>query len=67
VAEALRARWPGLRVVLLADDRYERGARRAAAQSGIGFLCRPFTMASLAARVREALDARQGQAAAARR
>ena len=67
VAAVLRARWPGLPVLLLADGRHESVARRAAAQSGAGVLCRPFTMASLAARVRETLDAGHGRASAATR
>lgn len=56
LADLLRARWPELRVLLLADAEYERAARRNAARRDIGFLCRPFTMAVLAARVRECLD-----------
>jgi len=56
LAEMFRARRPGLRVLLLGDSKYERLTRRAASRKGSGFLCRPFTMASLAARVRESLD-----------
>lgn len=56
LAELLRVRWPELRVLLLADAEYERAERRTAARNGMAFLCRPFTMASLAARVRECLD-----------
>ena len=56
LAEQLRARRSNLRVLLLADNAYVRLARRAAAQKGLGLLSRPFTMASLAAGVREALD-----------
>lgn len=65
LAGLLRQRRPGVRVLLLADTQEERLSRRVAARTGIGFLCRPFTMASLAARVREALDARRGSALAA--
>jgi CheY-like chemotaxis protein len=56
VAAQLRARRPNLRVLLLADPAYARLARRPAARNGFGMLSRPFTMASLAAGVREALD-----------
>jgi CheY-like chemotaxis protein len=56
LAEQLRTRRPDLRVLLLADSAYVRLARRTMAQKGFGWLCRPFTMASLAAGVREALD-----------
>jgi two-component system, cell cycle sensor histidine kinase and response regulator CckA len=56
LTEMLRSRCPGLRVLLVADTDYERLARRAAARKRIGFLCRPFTMATLAVRVRESLD-----------
>jgi DNA-binding response OmpR family regulator len=56
LADVLRGRRPGLRVLFLADRDYERLARRAAALKGVEFLCRPFTMASLASRVRACLD-----------
>lgn len=65
LAGLMRERKPGVRVLLLADTQYERVSRRLAARTGIGFLCRPFTMASLAARVRKTLDAGRGTALAA--
>jgi DNA-binding response OmpR family regulator len=65
LAGLLRERRPEIRVLLLADARHERLSRRMATSSGVGFLCRPFTMASLAARVRETLDAGRGSAMAA--
>src|SRR5262249_59975530 len=62
LAENLRQRHAGLRTLFLADERYERLARRVAARKGIRFLCRPFTIASLAAAVRRGLDGRKGSA-----
>jgi DNA-binding response OmpR family regulator len=56
LAETLRQRHSGLRTLFLADEKYERLARRVAARKGMRFLCRPFTIASLAAAVRTALD-----------
>ena len=57
LAERLRERRPGLRVLLVADDSYSRSARKAAAQKGLRFLRRPFTLAMLASAVRDTLDA----------
>jgi CheY-like chemotaxis protein len=65
LAGLLRERQPDVRVLLLAEARYERLTRRMATSSGLGFICRPFTMASLATRVREALDEGRGTALAA--
>ena len=65
LAETLRERNPGLRVLLLSDADYERLTRRVAAQRKLLFLARPFTMAQLAAKVRQALDAPGVRAAAA--
>jgi two-component system, cell cycle sensor histidine kinase and response regulator CckA len=56
LAQLLRERQPALRTLFLADPDYERLARREAARKGIRFLCRPFTMATLSAGVREALN-----------
>jgi two-component system, cell cycle sensor histidine kinase and response regulator CckA len=56
LADSLRSRDPGLRVLFLSDASYERMARRVAAQKRLPFLVRPFTQAQLAAKVREALD-----------
>jgi CheY-like chemotaxis protein len=63
LAERLRERLPGLRVLLLADAGYARLAQRAAARKGLAFLRTPFTMSSLAAAVREALDGGKSMAA----
>lgn len=65
LAGLLRERRPDVRVLLMADARQERESRRKAARSGVGFLCRPFTMAKLAARVRETLDTGRPAAVAA--
>jgi CheY-like chemotaxis protein len=56
LAEKLRSRQPHLRALFLADAEYERRARKAAASRRVRFLRRPFTIATLAAAVREALD-----------
>ncbi len=65
LAGLLRERRPDVRVLLLAEARHEALSRRMASSCGAGFLCRPFTMAMLAARVRETLDAVRGTALAA--
>jgi DNA-binding NtrC family response regulator len=57
LSELLKRNDPGLRVLFLADAPYERLARRVASQKHLHFLTRPFAMAQLAAKVREALDA----------
>jgi two-component system cell cycle sensor histidine kinase/response regulator CckA len=66
VAAELRARRPSLQVLLMADTAQARVARRPAARNGIGILSRPFTMASLAAGVRQALDSRKTMTASGR-
>jgi CheY-like chemotaxis protein len=63
LAEALRARNQGLRVLLLAEPSYARSARRTAAQRELRFLCRPFTIVTLGAAVREELDRRRTMSA----
>jgi CheY-like chemotaxis protein len=65
LAGLLQERQPKLRALFLADPDYERLARKAAARRGVRFLCRPFTMATLAQAVREALDARPVRTVAA--
>ena len=57
LARILESRLPGLRTLFLADSEYERMTRSAPARRGLFFLVRPFTMAILSTRVREALDA----------
>ncbi len=57
LAQILTRQNPGLRVLYLSDAAYERLARRAANEKGLMFLQRPFTMRSLSAKVRQALDA----------
>src|SRR5439155_1169022 len=54
--DALRSRRSDLRVLFLADLVYERLTRAIAAQRGLHFLVRPFTVAELSAKVRQALD-----------
>ena len=66
LAEALRGRDQGLRVLLLAEPSYARSARRTAAQRELRFVCRPFTIASLGAAVREELDRRRAMSASTR-
>jgi DNA-binding NtrC family response regulator len=56
LARQLEARDPSLRTLFLADEDYERLARRAAAEKNVHFLVRPFTMQVLATRVRKALE-----------
>ncbi len=66
LAEALRARDQGLRVLLLAESSYARSARRTAAQRELRFLCRPFTIGTLGAAVREELDRKRAMSASSR-
>lgn len=56
LARVLAARDGDLRVLFLADENYERLARRVAERKNVLFLVRPFTMRTLAMRVRKALD-----------
>ena len=56
LARLLGARDPSLRTLFLADEGYERVARRASAEKNVHFLVRPFTMRVLATCVRKALD-----------
>jgi CheY-like chemotaxis protein len=64
LAEQIRARQPGLRTLFLAEPKYEKVSRRVPERKGVRFLCCPFTMASLSAKVQEAL-APGGRTAAA--
>jgi len=56
LAQMLTERHPELRVLFLADSQYERLTRRIAADKGLTFLQRPFTMRLLAGKVRQVLD-----------
>jgi len=56
LGRVLAVRTPQLRMLFLADSGYERIARRVAEQKHVLFLIRPFTMRTIAARVRAALD-----------
>ena len=56
LAELLTRQNPALRVLYLADAHYERLTRRIAANKGLAFLQRPFTMGMLAGKVRQVLD-----------
>jgi two-component system cell cycle sensor histidine kinase/response regulator CckA len=57
LADLLRQKDPMLKVLFLADSDYVRIAGRVASQKGFSFIPRPFTMAVLAGKTREALDA----------
>ncbi len=56
LAQSLSARDGAMRVLFIGDPDYHRLARRIAAQKLVPFLPRPFTMRTLADRVRDALD-----------
>ncbi len=56
LARMLSARDPSLRVLFLSDPDYEELARGIAAEKGLVFIHRPFTMRTLAGKVRQALD-----------
>ena len=53
----LEVRSPGLRTLFLVDSEYERKSRRSATMRGASVVTRPFTMAILSTKVRQALDA----------
>ena len=57
LSQTLTRSSPGLRTLFLADRDYERTSRKVAALRGSEFVVRPFTMAILAAKVRQMLDA----------
>jgi len=61
LSQRLAAQNPDLRTLFLCDPGYERVARRATGQKGLSFLPRPFTMRSLAGKVRQVLDAPQAR------
>lgn len=56
LAQMLTRERSDLRVLFLADSDYQRLTRNVAQKRGLHFLCRPFTMRMLAAKVREVLD-----------
>jgi CheY-like chemotaxis protein len=58
VVDALRSRRPGLPALFVSGYPQEVIARRGVLDTGIEFLAKPFTPASLVARVRAILDAR---------
>jgi CheY-like chemotaxis protein len=64
LARLLSAGDPRLRVLFLSDISYEKLARRAAASVGARFVHWPFTLRSLADKVRQALDAAPPRAVA---
>ncbi len=57
LADMLHKKNPALKLLFLADPDYVRLVSRVAAQRGLSFLSRPFTMGILAAKIREVLDA----------
>jgi DNA-binding NarL/FixJ family response regulator len=57
LADMLQSKDPTLRVIFLADSDYVRLVSRVAAQKGLTFVPRRFTMSILATKVREILDA----------
>jgi two-component system cell cycle sensor histidine kinase/response regulator CckA len=58
VVDALRLHRPGLRALFVSGYTQDAIAQRGVLDSGVEFLPKPFTPATLAARVREVLDAR---------
>ena len=64
LARLLSAGDPRLRVLFLADTGYEKLARSTAAGAGARFVHRPFTLRSLAGKVRQTLDAAPEKAVA---
>jgi DNA-binding response OmpR family regulator len=57
LADALREAHPGIRVLFVSGYTQDRIAERGVLASGIEFLPKPFTAASLLSRVRAVLDA----------
>ena len=60
LANQLSARHPGLKVLFVSGYTHETIAERGVADSGLNFLAKPFTPASLLRRVRMVLDAPSG-------
>ncbi len=58
VVDALRRNLPGLKALFVSGYTQDAIARRGVLDEGVEFLPKPFTPATLAARVREVLDAR---------
>jgi CheY-like chemotaxis protein len=66
LARRLGDRWPGLRVLFVSGYAPEAVARHGILPAGSPFLAKPFTLSSLARRVREALDVGATASGAAR-
>jgi two-component system, cell cycle sensor histidine kinase and response regulator CckA len=60
VAEAVRARYPGVRVLFVSGFAGAAAARHGSVGTGEAFLQKPFTPLTLARKVREVLDAGGG-------
>jgi PAS domain S-box-containing protein len=56
LAERLRARWPGLRVIFMSGYTDDEILRRGLVEPGVAFLAKPFSPNRLAHAVRESLD-----------
>ena len=56
LAAGLKARWPGLRVILMSGYTEDEAVRRDVGGGTVRFLQKPFDMATLAREVRAALD-----------
>jgi two-component system cell cycle sensor histidine kinase/response regulator CckA len=57
IVDALRPRWPRMRVLFMSGYPADEAVRRGVAAGESNFLQKPFTPGGLAARVRELLDA----------
>jgi PAS domain S-box-containing protein len=57
LADALRARWPGIAVLFVSGHAHEVLAARGVEPGHVSMLAKPFTATSLLVRVREVLDA----------
>ncbi len=56
LADALRARWPALKVILMSGYTEDETVRRGVRTGAVRFLQKPFDMVTLAREVRDALD-----------
>ncbi|HVN74852.1 MAG TPA: PAS domain S-box protein, partial [Thermoanaerobaculaceae bacterium] len=57
LAEAMRRRWPALKVIVMSGYAEDEAVRRGVLEGSVRFLQKPFGMATLAAELRGALDA----------